>query len=453
MAKQGIDPSFQAAPFLGESSHDPIEFVRRNNLAKYQASKQRQQEMQRNTSEGLEKLMVDFKGLYDQDGVKEVLGDHDKIIGAFLELNRKGLNVTTPKTSQEILAFKAITDALKRVMEKVDVLKANKEKLEGIHKAVQADTKLGLIDTAATYAGIDAIRKSKGGILDKKNSFDNLLVIKPQLTDMYEYVKKNEGRFPLLDTKAVDYVDAEGVTRTRQETLWTPDKVKESRAIAKQMYQEADEKVKRSIAMNQERIKQADPKSLLAIATPEEYFIDSVVPPQAQKFSDKAKGTGGGLGITLFGQKMPTEPAIKNNNNIRLGDRDYTEHYDFNVSKPLIGISMSDLGAEVYDLGKWVPASKEGGLVTAQLNFYDPKTDSFIFTSTGDASDAGVFKKQTFSVPRANLGKEVDELPIKKDDGKVGKLKDIYGKASPATTKKFPVNWSKPATPYIPKTK
>jgi len=114
---------------------------------------------------------------------------------------------------------------------------------------------------------------------------------------------------------------------------------------------------------------------------------------------------------------------------------------------------MSYLGAEVYEDGAWTPASKEGGLVTAQLNFYDPKTDSFIFTSTANGMDAGVFKAQTFSIPRQNLGKEVDNLPIKKDDGKIGKLKDIYNQV-PEGKKKLPLPnnfWS--TSPYIPKSK
>jgi hypothetical protein len=187
-----------------------------------------------------------------------------------------------------------------------------------------------------------------------------------------------------------------------------------------------------------------------------DYFISSFSLPYKEKFIEKTTGTGGGLKISLFGgQEVKTQPAIKNTNGIKLGDRNYTEHYDFNIKSPFIGINLSDLGAEIYDGGKWAPASKDGGLVNAQFNFYDPKTNSLIFTTTSNGMDAGVFKQQTFSVPRANLGKEVDELPIKLDNGKVGKLKDIYDKA-PTGAKQLPLPtnfWSKPTKPYIPKSK
>src|SRR4030042_6276689 len=101
MAKGTIDPAFQAAPFLGESSHDPIEFVRRHNLAKYQATKIRQEEIRRNTAEGLDKLMVDLKGWEDQQGFKEIMADQDKVFRGFLEMSRKGMNLTSPRTPDE----------------------------------------------------------------------------------------------------------------------------------------------------------------------------------------------------------------------------------------------------------------------------------------------------------------------------------------------------------------
>ena len=94
---------------------------------------------------------------------------------------------------------------------------------------------------------------------------------------------------------------------------------------------------------------------------------------------------------------------------------------------------MSDLGADVLQGGKWEKVTDAGGLVSAQLNFYDPKTDSFIFTSTSDSQEAGVYRKQIFSVPRERLGDQAGDLPIIKDDGKAGKLKDIYGKQDPKT--------------------
>ena len=89
MAKT-IDPAFQAAPYLGDSSHDPIQFARRQNLQKFQAQKQKYEETQRNTARGLENLMVDIKGWEDQQGFKEIMAEQDKIMNGFLDLSRKG---------------------------------------------------------------------------------------------------------------------------------------------------------------------------------------------------------------------------------------------------------------------------------------------------------------------------------------------------------------------------
>jgi len=110
---------------------------------------------------------------------------------------------------------------------------------------------------------------------------------------------------------------------------------------------------------------------------------------------------------------------------------------------------MSDLGADILQGDKWEKVADAGGLVNAQLNFYDPKTESFIFTSTSDSQEAGVYKKQIFSVPRERLGDQAGELPIIKEDGKSGKLKDIYGKVPEGKRQLVPNSfWSQ--TPYIP---
>jgi hypothetical protein len=451
MANKGnIDPGFQAAPFFGASSHDPIEFTRRHNLAKYQQAKLRDKEVQDNVAKGLDKLTLDLKGWEDQEGFKELMERQDKAINLFMDLSHKGLNIMSPRTTQEALAFKAITDYHAETKQLADTWGRNKTGYDMVTEVIKTDAAKPVdeqkIDHAATRTNVEKELGTKG-ISQRNLDIEKLLVFKPQIEDMYAYVKGNKDILPKFDVVTEPVTNEQGVTVNQTREIETPQWEADTKKKLGELYDNAPEGVKNFV--KEKRPKDAQ----LSMLADKEWFTAMNMPQGRQKWIDRISGGGAGLAISIFGQKVTTEPAIKNNNNIRLGDRDYTEHYDFNISKPLIGVSMSDLGAEVYEDGTWRPASKEGGLVTAQLNFYDPKTDSFIFTSTSDVMDAGVYKKQTFSVPRANLGKEVDNLPIKKDDGKVGTLKDIYGQASSAPKKlKLPENfWSK--KPYIPKSK
>jgi hypothetical protein len=451
-----IDPAFQAAPYLGDSSQDPIAFTRNHNLTKYRAAKQRSDELKKSTQEGLENLMLNLKGWEDQEGFSEIMARQDKALKLFTDLSKKGLNLTSPKTSQEIEAYRTINNYHAETKQKVDEWNRQKDVIDLITQASKQDSlkpeSERKIDQEATRLNIDKALKGKS-ISDRKLHIEKLLVFKPEIGDVHKYVADNMEFItkPEIVTEPYnDPVSGQIINKTRE--VSTPQNEKQREQDLRKLFKTAPEPVKTAVKTQKEK----ETDSTLNVMNDEDYFISMYDPKFKEKFIDKASGQGGGFAINLFGQKVKSQPAIKNNNNVKLGDRDYNEHYDFNISKPLIGVNLSDLGAEVYDGGKWTPASKEGGLVNAQMNFYDPKTDSFIFTTTSDGMDAGVFKAQTFSVPRANLGKEVDDLPIKKDDGKTGKLKDIYGK-EPAGAKKLPLpenfwSTSKPK-PYIPKTK
>jgi hypothetical protein len=457
MAKGSIDPAFQAAPFLGESSHDPIEFTRRHNLAKYQQEKQRQEQIQKNTAEGLDKLMVDLKGWEDQKGFKEIMEDQDKVLNTFSDLSRKGMNLMNPRTSDEVMMSKAITDAHAKLKQKVDTWGRNKEAIDLITQMVKQNPEQ--FEIGAT---MDNIQKelNNNEIIARNLNLNKILVEKPKLTDMYEYVQKNKQRMPVLDTRTVDYTDETGVTRQKQETVWTPEKIAEARATAKQMYQEADESVKRSITLNHERIKKEDPNSTLAMATPEEYFIDSSLPEQAQKFSDKVKGTGGGGGLNFnfLGTQAKVTPGELHKNDNIYGGRNYNERYDFTATKtfkvPTAGGYQHDSDPNPAKGDDGWHEIKGGDDVEAELRFYDPKTDMLIFRSGQAAQNPWVQNNTTFAVPRKNVP-DAEKLPIKVD-GKMKTLKDILPKEETVTPKKLPLPtnfWSKPTKPYIPKSK
>lgn len=454
MAK--IDAAFQAAPNLGGTNYDPIAFARRNRMEKFQIQRQQQEEQAKNTARGLENLMTDVKGWEDQEGFKEIMADQDRVMNGFLDLSRKGLNLVSPKTTQEVMAYKAINDAHAQIKQKVDVWQQQKSIYDLYQKAIEQDSVLPpdeqKIDRTATMNNIQKVLKSKS-ILSRGNDLQNLVVTKPEKGDVHQYVKDNIGMITKPQKIQMPYTDPDtGQLGSQMQEVVTPEIQKQQVVDYRNLYRTAPPKIKEGVIQARKQDPDNDPKM-----TDEDYFITMYNQKFKEQMINKKAGTGSGFDITLFGTQKVKDmpPAIKNPNPIPLGERTYNEHYDFNITKPFIGISMSSLGADVYQGNKWEPASKEGGLINAQLNFYDPKTDSFIFTSASNGMDAGVFKQQTFSVPRSHLGKEVDNLPIKLDNGKVGKLKDIYDQTPiGAKTLPLPTNfWSKPSKPYIPKSK
>ena len=450
-----IDPAFQAAPYLGDSSHDPIEFTRRQSMIKYQAKKQREAEIERNIAKGLDQLTIDLKGWDDKEGFAEIQARQDKAYKMYMDLATKGVNFVTPKTTADVMSFKALTDFQTETKQLADIRNNHKGLLDLVEKAVKEDSlkpeEEQRIDQDSTRANM-AIALKDNTLIGRDKLMNNLLVPKVQVGDVVKQVIADKGFYiPPTQTQVVTPNPETGTNDISFTEDMPKADVDENVRRAGVRYAGLTEAMKKGV----KQMRDAETNDLLRVMPLKDYYATLAVPTYRKKFLEKTTGAGGGLGINLFGQKITTQPAIKNSNTIRLGDRDYTEHYDFNISKPIIGISMSNLGAEVYEGEKWVPASKEGGLVTAQLNFYDPKTNSFIFTSTASGMEAGVWKAQTFSVPRENLGKEVDNLPIIKEDGKQGKLRDIYGQLSEGTKKlKLPGDfWSKPSKPSLPKTK
>jgi hypothetical protein len=471
MAKGNIDPGFQAAPFLGESSHDPIEFTRRHNLAKFQTEKAKAKEVADTTAKGLDELALDLKDLYNEKGIDEVLKDSAQTKEAFIKLQKSGINVFNPTSPLEIKAYQTILKKQEETIKKVDAIKANKAIIELQGKAAFEDSKLPedkqIYDQAAYRANLDAAKKAEGGVIETKGIFDNLLVKKPQIGDMYEYSRKNKDRFPVLDTTQEDYIDPEtNETRSRMVSQWTPEKIAEARAVAKQMYQEAPEDIKRSVALNQERIRKTDPKSLLAMATPEEFYIDSTLPQEAQKFSDKSKSSGG-LSFNFLGTTAKIVPGELRENNNFIGSRNYNKRYDFAFpTKKLFNVPTSggfqhnddarearpavgDVPAKPATTG-WEPITG-GDYAEAELLFYDPKNDELVFRTGQAAENPWIKNNTTFAVPRKNVP-DAEKLPIMVN-GKKTELKSILPKEDPNAKKILPLPenfWSTSKTPYIP---
>jgi len=456
MAK--IDPAFQAAPYLGDSSHDPTEFTRRHNLAKYQAKKQEQERIQKNTAAGLENLMLDLKGWEDQEGFKEIMKDQDQVMNTFLNFSRKGMNLTSPRTTDEVLIYKSITDAHERIKQKVDTWNQNKTVYDLIQKGIIADAEKPeseqRIDRAATQAKIAEFLKSTK-IQDRGNKIPELIVTKPQLGDMYEYVRKNKDILPKLDVVTEPYVNEQGVTISKTREIETPEWRKETEVKLKELYNHAPEAIKNFV--KKEKIRETDPA--MQLLSEDEYFAVLNVPSLRQKWVDKTVGAGGGIDISFLGQKKKIQPGVLALNPREYGGRTYNDRYEF-PSSPTFQVPVG-LQGSFYHAGManpqtgsdgWIPVPKTGGDIEATLNFYDPKTDVFTFRTTQGGMTPFTYPNMTFSVPRKTIGNQADDLPIMVD-GKKRKLKDIYPKDIEKPAIKLIGGKDLSGTPYIPKNK
>ena len=452
MAKT-IDPAFQAAPYLGDSSHDPIQFARRQNLQKFQAQKQKYEETQRNTARGLENLMVDIKGWEDQQGFKEIMAEQDKIMNGFLDLSRKGLNLVSPKTTQEIMAYKAITDAHEQLKQKVDTWNTQKGVYDLVKKAIEVDSAKPesdqRIDRDATMGNMSKVLQSKS-IYERGAGLQNLIVTKPEIGDVHKYVADNLEFITKPDIITEPYTDpvtGQAQSRTREVMSSANEKAREK--DLRNLYATAPDPVKN--AVKQQREKERDPN--LNVMKDEDYFVAMYDPQFKQKFIDKTVGTGGGFALNFLGQKTSMGPGIERDP-LPYGERTYSSPYEFQNTKP-IKVNYGDSGSSIFMGNQWIPL-KGGGDVEAELRFYDSNRDEFIFRTTQPGIAPFVQNNMTFAVPRSIIGDQADNLPIKVG-GQIKKLKDVYGTMQ-KTKKELPglgTNfWNKPSSkPYIPKSK
>ena len=450
MAKT-VDPAFQAAPYLGDSSHDPIEFSRRQNAIKYQRKRERDAEVERSTVRGLDKLTLDLKDLYGERGINEVLEDQARAKEAFMQLQKKGLNVFNPTTPLEIKAYQAISKVQEETMKKVDTITTNKAILESYSKALFEDNKLPeekrVFNRDTTLANIDAAKKVKGGVLETPGIFDNLLVKNIMPVDVIKDIVANKDFFekPTI-IQTWEQNPETGLNESTSKEELTPEQIKSNAQKAGVLYENKPQSYKDAVS----KLRTAETDPMFKLMDDKEYYKTLAVPAYREKYIEKVQSAGGGFKLTLggSGQEVKVAPQKKQLNNIKLGDQNFPEHYSFNISKPIIGVSVSDIqGAKVLSGGRWIPVEATGGLIDAQLNFYDPKSDTFIFSAKANSMDAETFKGSAIAVPRTALEDSYGELPIIKDDGKPGKLKDIYGKV-PEGKRQLPNSfWS---APYIP---
>jgi hypothetical protein len=422
MAK--IDPAFQAAPVL-QDTYNPVELASKQHAEKFQLQKAKYEEQQKATAEGLNKLMLNLKGWEDKAGFQELLGRQQKAIDGFMALSRKGMNLVNPKSAEEVMAYKALTDYHAQTKQLADTWTQQKGIYDLYHKAIEEDSKLSpdeqKIDHAGTEKNIQDVL-ANNSIEGRAGKLQDLIVSKPTVGDVHKYVKDNLDMITKPDKVQMPYTDPNtGQQGSIMNEVVTPQIQKKQVADLRNLYNTAPSKIKNGI----KQARKEDPEND-SIMTDQDYFVSMYNPKFKQQMIDKLNVRGGG-NYSLMNQEVKVTPPTKQTNEIPLGDKTLRNHYDFNVNKTLIGVPISNFkGAQVLMGGKWMPVGETGGLADANLNYYDADTDSFIFTTKANAMDAGAFKGQALSIPRTSLDAGFSDLPVKDENGKTIKVKDLH---------------------------
>ena len=432
MAKT-IDPAFQAAPFLGESSHDPIEFSRRQKTIKNQAQIKKDKENEQNTAEGLQKLMLDIKGWEDEKGFQEVMSSYNKNIDAFMQLSKEGLNLTSPKTESELIAFKKLGEEHKKTVQLLDTWERNKKGVDLFNAELKQNP--DKYDLTKSRANLE--KQLKENAIEGRNlNLENLLVRKPDLGNVWKWYKSIEDQIPKLDLVGSSYVDENGITHTTTTQKQDSKKQEEQYKAIRRLFQYAPDDVKEAVKYQGELAKGKEPFGF----TDEDRVIAMIAPEYQEKFIDKPSGKGGGLSISFLGQKTNMDPGRQRKEPLNYGDKTFTSTYEFQSTKPL-KIPLGAAGSEIFMGKTWQPLTG-GGDVEGTLSYYDSNTDKFIFRTTQAGAAPFVMNNMTIAVPREVIGEQADELPIEVN-GEVKKLKDVYG-TKQVTKKKIeiPGGWS-----------
>lgn len=114
-----------SAPYLGESSHDPIEFAQRNKAAKQTAPYAQSLYLEK-LHEGIKKYELQMEIWEDQIGYDEL---NEKIIqlrNLFIDCTIKGLDLVTPSNSDELKLYDAFNEAMVNLRSKHNVWQTQK---------------------------------------------------------------------------------------------------------------------------------------------------------------------------------------------------------------------------------------------------------------------------------------------------------------------------------------
>jgi tetratricopeptide (TPR) repeat protein len=165
-----------------QDTYSPVEFAQKQHMEKFQAQKSQYEQTEKNSSEGMKKYSLEIDGWEDQIGYEELNKKISAIRNVFIELNAARLNLITPRSSQELMAYKALNEAMDDVRYKSSVWQSQKLAYDAATKIIfeQIIKKESerTIDIDATKANMRTLLNTPG-ILNRSKITENLIVYKP----------------------------------------------------------------------------------------------------------------------------------------------------------------------------------------------------------------------------------------------------------------------------------
>jgi len=310
-----LDPGFIAAPYYGKSSYDPVEAVKNIKLTEYQDAAVKQKKQADDMEKGLKDLSMEIKGWNDQQGFDEISGELENLRAKYVEYGNKGLNLARPGDIAEQKVGKAFHTELTKLKQKHDVWQEEKQRVDEATKIVQDQLKKPEeerdIDTEATLQGIRDWKETKGGVLERADKVNSIIVSKARPADVGKYVMDNIGKMvPGLD-KEVKSWNWDATTNKFSKVTETG--MSEPRLLSGmgKLLKNAPLNVKNAI----EKEYQADPEK--GVLSKEEWFRKRYAPEyptqQDRTMTGGGTGTGGGYGVPKKDENgmYPVQPQVR----------------------------------------------------------------------------------------------------------------------------------------------
>ncbi len=443
MAK--IDPAFQAAPVL-QDTYNPVEFAQQAHQEKFQLQKAKYEEHEKQTAEGLKDLMLNLKGWEDKSGFQELLERQQKAIDGFMSLSRKGMNLVNPKSTEEVMAYKALTDYHVKTKQLADTWTQQKGICDLYHKALEEDSKLSpdeqKIDHAASEKNIQEAL-ANNTIEGRAGKLQDLLVSKPTVGDVHKYVKDNLDMITKPNKVQMPYTDPNtGQQGSIMNEVVTPQIQKKQVADLRNLYNTAPSKIKNGI----KQARKEDPTND-SVMSDQDYFVAMYNPKFKQQMIDKITskaGSGLNIDFKVGNAQIKMSRGEHNKNESPIGGRQFNDRYDFTTNKSfqvstVKGEKAESMPDEKEGTTGWAPIDYSGR-VKAQLQFYDVKSKQLIFKADETEDMPYMRKNSMFAVPVENVPEAMD-FPITKDDGKQGTLKDVFTEVQNFVTKNSGIQW------------
>lgn len=437
------DPAFQAAVVLDTSRLGSQESAADRNYKQSQIKLAQEKQSRASIEKGLSELnktMTDLKSWEDQKGFQEIMSDHKKVIDAYLGFSKGGLNITAPKSEQEINAYKAIQDAHSRIIQKVNTWDENKKQIDAIN--VLERTEMGkpeaerLVDWTKTYENIQS--QYDKGIVDRKMNLNSLVVFKPEIGSVDKLIDDNKE---YITVPMVDPVT--GVPNAKQ--------VEQQKQDLMRIYEGMDESHIEGLKKEKARAEKVNPN--LAAVPLQDFFVARYSPAAKGKLSKALKEMDeedNTKKVRFLGSEVKMMPGSHQTDPVKISDRTYTDRYEFSFpTKKLFKVPTQN--GEQNTTGGWQKISVDD-YAEAELQFYDPNSDKLIFRTGESSETTWLDNNTTIAIPASNLS-GVNDLPIVVD-GEEKKLGDVRPKEDKSKPKEVPGMeglWSKPV--YIPKKK